>query len=75
MSRGNQILRREWEQGKNVFPCSADHVQFWQKYPVDPYSAESTDHTYMLYRVLKMLVGKIVGGDVVKTVEKKHTVH
>ena len=22
-----------------IFPCSADHEQDWQPYPVDPYSA------------------------------------
>ena len=36
----DQILRRERGQG-NIhgiyFPCSADHVQDWQPYPVDPY--------------------------------------
>ena len=29
------------------FPCSADHEQDWQPYPVDPYSDESTDNTYI----------------------------
>ena len=33
----DQILRRERGQGKNSFPCSADHEQDWQPYPVDPY--------------------------------------
>ena len=28
-------------------PCSADHEQDWQPYPVDPYSATCDDHTYM----------------------------
>ena len=33
---------------RNVhFPCSADHVQDWQPYPVDPYSAMFDDHTYI----------------------------
>ena len=33
--------------GKNInFPCSADHVQDWQPYPVDPYSCHMYDHTY-----------------------------
>ena len=27
-------------------PCSADHEQDWQPYPVDPYSAICDDHTY-----------------------------
>ena len=35
----DQILRRERGQGNAHFPCSADHEQDWQPYPVDPYSA------------------------------------
>ena len=31
----DQILRREREQGNINFPCSADHVQDWQPFPVD----------------------------------------
>ena len=31
-------FRRERGQGNINFPCSADHVQDWQPYPVDPYS-------------------------------------
>ena len=34
----DQILRHERGQGKIHFPCSADHEQDWQPYPVDPYS-------------------------------------
>ena len=26
----DQILRREWGQGENHFPCSADHEQDWK---------------------------------------------
>ena len=33
--------------GKNIFSCSADHVQDWQPYPVDPYSCYMCDHTYI----------------------------
>ena len=34
------------------FPCSADHVQDWQPYPVDPYSLAMcvTIHTYIHIR-------------------------
>ena len=32
-------------QGNIHFPCSADHEQDWQPYPVDPYSAICDDHT------------------------------
>ena len=41
----DQILRRERGQGNIHFPCSADHVQDWQRYPVDPYSCYMCDHT------------------------------
>ena len=43
----DQILRREREQKNNHFPCSADHVQDWQPYLVDPYSCYMCDHTCM----------------------------
>ena len=41
----DQILRRERGQGNIHFPCSADHEQDWQPYPVDPYSCYMCDHT------------------------------
>ena len=31
--------------GKYFFPCSADHEEDWQPYPVDPYSASCDHHT------------------------------
>ena len=34
---GDQIIRRERGQGIVHFPCSADHEQDWQTYPVDRY--------------------------------------
>ena len=39
--------------GKYQFPCSADHVQDWQPYPVDPYSHAIcvTIHTYRMARM------------------------
>ena len=43
----DQILRRARGQGNINFPCSADHEQDWQPYPVDPYSAICDDHTYI----------------------------
>ena len=50
----DQILRHAREQGNIIFPCSADHEQDWQPYPVDPYSAICDDHTYIhTYRDLK----------------------
>ena len=43
----DQILRHERGQGNISFPCSADHEQDWQPYPVDPYSAICDDYTYI----------------------------
>ena len=44
----DQILRRERGQGNINFPCSADHEQDWQPYPVDPYPCYiCDDHTYI----------------------------
>ena len=40
----DQILGREREKVKKHFPCSADHEQDWQPYPVDPYSCSICDH-------------------------------
>ena len=34
----DQILRRERGQGNIPFPCSADHEQDWQPYPINSYS-------------------------------------
>ena len=42
----DQILRHECGQGNINFPCSADHKQDWQSYPVGPYSCYMCDHTY-----------------------------
>ena len=33
--------------GNKSFPCSADHEQNWQPYPIDPYSCYMCDHTYI----------------------------
>ena len=41
----DQILRHERGQGNINFPCSADHEQDWQPYPVDPYFCYMCDHT------------------------------
>ena len=38
------ILRRERVRGNIHFPCSADHEQDWQPYPVDPHSCYMYDH-------------------------------
>ena len=47
----DQILRRERGQENIHFPCSADHVQDWQPYPVDPYSALSEDPIYYILSI------------------------
>ena len=46
VSRG-RILRHECGQRNIHFSCSADHVQDWQPYPVDPYSCYMCDHRYI----------------------------
>ena len=43
----DQILMHERGQGSFHFSCSADHLQDWQPYPVDPYSCYRCDHTYI----------------------------
>ena len=43
----DQILRHARGQGNVYFPCSADHEQDWQPFPVDPYSAICDDHAYI----------------------------
>ena len=55
----DQILRHARGQGNVHFPCSADHEQDWQPYPVDPYSAICDDHTYIhtYYRVSPEFIG------------------
>ena len=44
LARPNSHARTET--GEYYVPCSADHEQDWQPYPVDPYSAMCDDHTY-----------------------------
>ena len=43
----DQILRHARGQGNINFPCSVDHEQDWQPYPVDPHSLICDDHTYI----------------------------
>ena len=54
----DQILRHVRGQGNVHFPCSADHPQDWQPYPVDPYSAICDDHTNILPRVRRHRASK-----------------
>ena len=56
----DQILRHARGQGNIHFPCSADHEQDWQPYPVDPYSAICDDDTYIhtyIHTVLYYILG------------------
>ena len=55
----DQILRHARGQGNVHFPCSADHEQDWQPYPVDPYSAICDDHTY-IHTYIEKAYGKIL---------------
>ena len=43
----DQILRHARGQRNIHFPCSADHKEDWQPYPVDPYPAICDGHTYI----------------------------
>ena len=43
----DHILRRVRGLGNIHFPCSADHEQDCQPYPIDPYSAICDDHTHL----------------------------
>ena len=52
----DQILRRERGQGNIHFPCSADHVQGWQPYLVDPYSCYMSCVTIYTYQVHGMYI-------------------
>ena len=59
----DQILRHAREQG-NIFPCSADHEQDWQPYPVDPYTLLRSiilrdDHTYIHTYIICMVTQHI----------------
>ena len=55
----DQILRHARGQGDINFPCSADHEQDWQPYPVDPYSAICDDHTYIHSSTLPSIASRI----------------
>ena len=63
----DQILRHARGQGNIHVPCSADHEQDWQPYPVDPYSAICDDHTYIHIYILD------TSDSVMLAVERKRT--
>ena len=62
----DQILRRERGQSNINFPCSADHAQDWQPYPVDSYSCHMRDHTNVKRSIVQvrvfLLFTRLVGG-------------
>ena len=60
----DQILRHARGQGNIHFPCSADHEQDWQPYPVDPYSAICDDHTYIHTNIIPEQGPDLVSGTV-----------
>ena len=47
VSRDQTLRHARGQEGNIDFPCSADHEQDWQSYPVDPYSAVCDNHTYI----------------------------
>ena len=57
----DQNLRHARGQGNIHFPCSADHEQDWQPYPVDPYSAICDDHTYIHTYILYNYIDRHTG--------------
>ena len=61
----DQILRHERGQGNIHFPCSADHEQDWQPYPVDPYSCYMCDHTYIHTYIRKRAVSHILKNETI----------
>ena len=62
----DQIVRRERGQGNTCFPCSVDHEQDWQPYPVDPYSCYMLcDHTHQ--RTQLTIVTNIIEREFVAT--------
>ena len=64
-SRETKFLGAYGDRGKNIyFPCSADHEQDWQPYPVDPYSAICDDHTYIHYYAVHGSKPKVSGAEV-----------
>ena len=55
----DQILRRDRGQGNIHFPCSADHEQDCQPYPVDPYSCYIRRYFQHAHFIPIVGVGKI----------------
>ena len=56
----DQILKRERGEGIIIhFPCSADHEQDWQLYPVDPYyMCEDLNDIYVVANSVRGLLDR-----------------
>ena len=52
----DKILRHVRGQRNIHFPCSADHKQDWEPYPVDPYSAICHDSSITYYIYIQTMV-------------------
>ena len=56
----DQLLRRERGQENIHFPCSADHDQDWQPYPVDPHSFYMCGHIIYIYIIYRTSLTKLI---------------
>ena len=45
----DQVFRREQGQRIVILPCSADHEQDWQPFPVDPYPCYIGGHRFLCF--------------------------
>ena len=64
----DQIFRYVRGQENTIFPCSVDHEQDWQPYPVDPYSDICDDHTYIhIYILTYFIPGTIYTATISRT--------
>ena len=52
----DQILRHARGQGNIFCPCSVDHEQDWQPYPVGPHSTICDDHIY-IQNLSRLIIG------------------
>ena len=73
---GQTCLARSNSQARTATgkTCSADHEQDWKPYPVDPYSAESGGHTYIVYmHILNRMTGPVTDYQYAIQYNHKHT--
>ena len=55
----DEILRHERGQGNIQFSCSADHVQDWQPYSVDPYSCYMYVYVCMVIAYSSVCINRV----------------